>query len=929
MCGLSLLYRDGDGPQVALMQHPPGFTASVREGEIVTATIVVPGISESYTISARAAVCYGKNVEVSVSLGADNVHSTVLHADSAELTVSGKRDSGQVVVRLRTQSRKGEAAVLWSALRLSAGGRTIDIPLSYENVPERFPPSTLPQMRPAIQQALIEWDWRMQDGVGTPRVRRTYAEATGRTLRRGYALIRELRASGIDIAKQSERWQMLWRQFNELSNASEVDEKTWEDLWRRVHVLRRRIAFANPLAKTGPLLFVKQVPGSFSHQLTQYYGRYARPGGGLFVLDNPGHSMSCTELTADKLPVGSYQQPDVSYDGKNVIFAFCPVAKAPRDWNEHADHFFNLYEISSYGQTLRQLTDGDYDDFSPKYLPNGKIVFVSTRGVGYSRCGPSYAASYNLSVAEADGSNPRLISFHETHEWDPAVLNDGRVIYTRWDYVDRDASHYQQLWATRPDGSNATIFYGNMTLNPIGTWEARAIPNSNAVMATTAAHHAMTAGSIVLVGTPRGVDGLAPLTRLTPDVPFPESEFPVKPNWHAPTEDSPRAFGDEYWRWPGHCYRSPYPLSEDFFLVAYSFDALTGEEGANPANMFGIYLADRFGNKELLYRDLNIASLWPVPLRPRPRPPRLPDIVQVSDGQEGTFFLQNVYEASPALPPRSVKRLRILQVLPKSTPIEGDPPIGLPNAAPGKNVLGTVPVESDGSACFRAPAGVPLAFQALDETGQAVQIMRSLTYLQPGEAVSCIGCHEHRMTAPATTGLAQALNRPPSTIEPGPEGSNPMCYPILVQPVLDRHCLSCHSGAKRDGGIALTGRRKGNYTVSYHALGPFVSTAYWGNWESEPLTRPGHFGAKGSSLTGLLLDGHGDIQISEDDWERLITWMDANALFYGTFDRAEQARQKRGERIASAKETEPRRRRPERGVPLLTADSLERQTGIQ
>ncbi len=671
------------------------------------------------------------------------------------------------------------------------------------------------------------------------------------------------------------------------------------------------MALTNPLAATGPLVFIKHVPSLFSHQLTQYTGNCARPGGGLFVLEEPGRSMRCRPLGAG-LPTGCYEFADVSYDGRRVLFSFCAVDRVAPNREAHLDHFFHLYEAEADGSSVRQLTDAQADDFAPRYLPNGKIVFISTRRGGFHRCGQGPCPVHTLAICNADGSDPRPISFHETHEWDPCVLNDGRVIYTRWDYVDRNAVHYQQLWTTRPDGSNVRIYYGNQTLSPVGVWEARPIPGSQRIMATAGAHHAMTAGSIILLDVAHGLDGPAAITRLTPDALFPESESPVArlgPGaWHAPegVTQMPAVLPDAE-RWPGHCYKSPLPLSEKYALASYSFDRLIGEPDPDPPNMFGLYLIDAFGNKELLYRDLNVSSLWPMPLTPRPRPPVLSDVAEAGTTREGAFFLQDVYQSWPPISRGSVKSLRIVQVLPKSTWHANQPTLGLPSISPGKQVLGTVPVETDGSAYFRAPAGIPLAFQALDERGQAVQIMRSVTYLQPGETASCIGCHEHRTAAPASQS-SQALTHEPSSIRPGPDGSNPLSYPILVQPVLDRRCVSCHNRQQAEGRVILTGEPDGRYTASYNALAPRVPYADWGArpgdfrvFNSEPLTRPGFFGARGSSLAKLLLQGHHDVSLSPDEFERLATWMDVNVLFYGTFDPADQARQQRGERIAGPK----------------------------
>lgn len=744
------------------------------------------------------------------------------------------------------------------------------------------------------ESALIERDWRMQDGIGTERNPSTYAAASMQLLQRGDALLRDLRDAGVDLRQEQAQWARLSR------------ETPSEETWRQLHQLRRQIALRNPLAQVGPLLFVKQVPSCFSHQLTQYYGSCARPGGGVFVLDEPGTSMHCRQLAA-ALPTGSYQHPTVSYDGKRVLFAYCQVESPPASRESNLDRFYHLYEMCTDGRALRQLTDGAFDDFAPRYLPDSRIVFISTRRGGFHRCGQGPCPTYTLAIANADGSNPHPISFHETHEWDPAILNDGRIIYTRWDYVDRNAVHYQQLWSVRPDGSNVRAFYGNHTLNPIGVWEAQPIPGSQRVMATAAAHHAMTAGSIILLDTTYGIDGPEPITRLTPDVLFPESEAPVSNGnnrgaWHAPAGVTQKpTIPLEAIRWPGHCYRSPWPLSEKYFLAAYSFDPLIGEPSANPPNQFGLYLVDCFGNKELLYRDPDISSLWPVPLRARPTPQVLP--AEPATSLSGTFFLQNVRAAWPYLPDVPITRLRILQVLPKTTPHANTPALGLPNASPGKQVLGTVPVESDGSAFFRAPAGVALAFQALDARGQAVQTMRSITYLQPGENASCIGCHEPRASAPVARAAARVLKRLPFDITPGPDGSRPLSFPLLVQPVLDKHCVACHSGPKPGGGLVMTGTAQGRYTTSYNTLATRVSFSAWGrpDGNGEPLTQPDFFGARGSPVMKMLVRGHHKVVLGPDDIERLATWMDANALFYGTFDLVDQARQQRAERIPGPK----------------------------
>lgn len=784
----------------------------------------------------------------------------------------------------------------------------------------RGPVADSPDPAPAIADALIAWDWRMQDGIQTPREARTYPQAIEKLLRQTGALVAERRRLQTLTPAESSAWEALLA----ADGRQGVGEAADEARWLAIHQLRRGLVLGNPVFKLPALLFVKHVPSVMSHQLTQMYGYCARPGGGLFVLEEPGTGMRTRNLTPASLPAGNFMTPELSYDAQRVLFAYCPVREAPAAWDyseQTRGLRYHVHELSLASGEVRALTSGDTDNFSPVALPAGEILFVSTRRGGFHRCGRGPCFVYTLARMAGDGRHPRSISFHETHEWDPCLLNDGRVVYTRWDYVDRNAVHYQQLWSTLPDGGGTRIYYGNNTWNPTGIWEARAIPGSSRVMATAAPHHGMSAGSIILLDTARGVDGPEPLTRLTPDVRFPESESPLAfgPNpaasdfdtpvtqyWRTPLVESGRQEDapEEERRWPGHCYKSAWPLSEAFFIVSYSFDQLLGEPGPNLPNQFGLYFADAFGNKELIYRDPAISSLWARPLMPRVPPPEVatPGLNETSPG--GTFFVRDVRDSWPALPDdTAITQLRIIQVLLKTTPHADSPPVGAAFAAPGKQVLGTVPVEADGSAHFEVPARTPVLFQALNARGRAVQTMRSLVYLQPGEQQSCVGCHEHRLRSPAAGAPARALLRAPSIITPGPDGSRPFSYPRLVQPVLDRHCVRCHDGQEPDRPV-LTGEPEGNYSKSYNALVSRVSFTAWGRPEQnhEPLTEPLRFGALGSSLARLLDSGHGEVEMPPEDAERLNTWMDANALFYGTFDVGEQRRQLAGEWIAGPKE---------------------------
>ena len=917
MEGNYALIGDDNGAQFAFNRHLGSFVVALNEGDRAHISIPLTNVLCPFEAQVNCACVGNPLITVALKSGAFS-YALVGKRKSIALNVKGNGQTNADLLQLSVTALTEGAFVRVPRFLLKTGERMMEAgilppqaPTTTLNTPKDV--DALTSWRPYwdLGRELIVWDWLMQDGIGAGQTRNTYKSATILTFERINALLTEFHKIGRTVPDYLEHWRQERhkRYARLLLSTTDDDAPEWEQLWFEAHQLRRNLLFAKE--KPGRILFVKQAPGVFSHQLTQYYGRYARPGGGLFVLDRYGDVTRTRQLGKGLLPEGSYMHPEITHDGKRILFSFCPTDAPPEDrfngdWSRH----YHIYEMDIEGTYVRQLTYGDYDDFSPAELPNGEIMFISTRRGGWHRCGGIGCPVYTLTLMNGRGGNIRTVSDHETQEWDPSVLNDGRVIYTRWDYVDRHAIHYQQLWTVHPDGTGPVAFYGNHTLNPVGVWEARAVPGSQKVMATAAPHHGMTAGSIILIDPNVGIDGLEPITRLTPDAHFPESEDVLLPAWRSAAPCDPPERTPEMERWPMQCYRSPWPLSEDVFLAAYSFDPLMGEPNPNLANMFGLYLVDAHGNKELLYRDLNISSLWPIPLRSREPAPALPSTLPDGAPDMGTYYLQDVYQSLQEWPEDTrITGLRIVQVLPKSTPVAHNPPVGLAFASPGKQVLGTVPVEKDGSAYFRVPSGLPLSFQALDATGQAVQIMRSITYLQPGENMSCVGCHEPRQGAPvAAAEKALALRRPPSEITPGPDGSRPFSYPILVQPVLDRHCVRCHSGddAKGPEGqepIRLTGQIEGQFTESYNTLAPRVAFAAWGKGNSladnsEPMTQPGFLGAKGSGLMHHLLAGHQDVELDADDMERLVTWMDTNGLFYGTFNFDDQKRQQVGEAIA-------------------------------
>ncbi|MCX6908876.1 MAG: hypothetical protein NTY01_12650, partial [Verrucomicrobia bacterium] len=302
----------------------------------------------------------------------------------------------------------------------------------------------------------------------------------------------------------------------------------------------------------------------------------------------------------------------------------------------------------------------------------------------------------------ADGRNIRQLSFAEAPEWEPSLLDDGRIVYSRWDYTNRHSYHFQSIWVTHPDGTGTASLYGNLTRNPCNSAEPRQIPGSHKIVCTAAAHHAYTAGSIIVVDPRAGLDGLEPIRRVTPEVAFPETEG-----------------------WPTSAFTTPWPLSVDLFFAAYTPEPLAMEnKPVQSANAYAIYLVDTLGGRELIYRDPQVSCVSPMPLVPRSKPPVLPSTRVAAAEPTGTFYIQNVYQSSQPIAPGSIAAVRVVRVFPQT--VETPPGRSVAVYEMPKRILGTAPVDANGSVAFRAPSGQPLFFQLVDKNGMAVMTMRAL-----------------------------------------------------------------------------------------------------------------------------------------------------------------------------------------------------------
>jgi len=810
-------------------------------------------------------------------------------------------------------------------LRIISGG------LAFRAKPSSSTVAAAPAKAPAT-----EWEYQYEVLRQDIRSRATFARYAGETYRRE-ALILESDRDPVDVVLR--RTAALLADIRRMSGAPDLsapgaelkelqaagaatavdDAEGRQKLFERACKVRRKVAFSNPLLNFDEILFIKRHRSSFNHMCDQYYGINSPPGGGLFVLRDPfGANPKVRDVLAEsvvenarlkgtRLLGGSFLSPELSYDGETILFAYveCAGDRGHR-WHTETDkrgywsigRCYHVFKVNADGSGLVQLTDGTWNDFDPCFLPNGRVAFISERRGGYLRCGRT-CPTYTLHDMAADGSDIRRLSPHETNEWHPSVTHDGLIIYTRWDYVDRHGCTAHLPWVTTLDGRDSRAIHGNFTPRrgrPDMEVSIRAIPRLRKYVATGAPHHGQAFGSLVLLDPEvEDDDGMSQVKRITPDVGFPESQ------------GGRQAYG------------TAWPLSEDYYLCVYDAAAAMGaarrgrQGSRNDWKLFnyGIYLVDGFGNRELLYRDPEIACVSPMPLRPRPMPAVIPQAVK--DGPflpapakeapggrtreaDATMAVMNVYDGLKPWPEgTTIQAIRVIQLLPMTVPSGGPPHevgLRLPSAGdsvmPARYVLGTARVEADGSAYFRVPANIEVFFQALDANGLAVQSMRSATYTKPGERLACQGCHERRYRAPAPPKIVPlALRRPPQGLKGDVEGSNPFSYPRLVQPVLEKRCVPCHTkhaGKAPDLSASVTGRGRHTYYASYQSLAR--KYGFW-NYHHGHRTTPGQFGARASKLYQMLAAGsHKDrAKLTGEEMHRITLWLDCCSVFYGVYER--------------------------------------------
>ena len=598
-------------------------------------------------------------------------------------------------------------------------------------------------------------------------------------------------------------------------------------------------ALAGPLKDVEDIVFAVRQPGRDGHWYANF-GYYA-PDDKRLLYGNGGmlrrlnlRTGKATDLLDDA--TGGVRDPQVHYDGTKVLFSY------RRGGSPH----YLLHEINADGSGLRQLTHGPYDDIEPTYVPDGGIMFCSSRCHRWVNCWLTQVAV--LYRCDADGRNIQMLSSNNEHDNTPWPLPDGRVLYTRWEYVDRSQVHYHHLWTANPDGTGQMVYYGNQN-GGITMIDAKPIAGTQKVLAIFSPGHGR-----------REHNGVVTV---------------IDPNAGPDTRPFARGISR------GADFRDPYPLSADCFLVVRQHDILL---------MNGRGIVQRIYTLSEKERRAGLQVHEPRPLAPRPRERRIPARVRPTR-QTGRLVLVNANfgRNMGGVRPGEIKKLLVLETLPKPINFTGGmEPLSYGGTFTLERVLGTVPVEPDGSAYMELPALRSLFFVALDDRDLSVKRMQSFLTVMPGETTSCAGCHENRTDTPPPTAALMALQRPPSRIEPIPDVPDVMDFPRDIQPILRRHCVPCHGydkterGGPRSGGVILTGDRGPMFSHSYYMLTVRLQIADGRN-RARSNYPPRAIGSSASPLMHKILKGHHGVKLSDRERTIVRLWIDSGAPYPGTY----------------------------------------------
>ena len=594
-------------------------------------------------------------------------------------------------------------------------------------------------------------------------------------------------------------------------------------------------ALAGPMSSVEQIVFARRLGYDDPHWYANigYFcddeNHKAYPGGG-----KPDVGQLCLlDVRSGKVTVlldaqgGSVRDPDVYYDAEKILFSY---RKADSD-------YYNLYEINLDGTGLRQLTTGPFDDYEPVYLPDGGILFVSTRCQCWVNCWMTQVGS--LYRCDGDGGNIQRVSHNPEHDNTPAVLPDGRILYTRWEYVDRSQVEFHHLWTKNPDGSGEMTFYGNMHPGVVMI-DAKPIPNSDDVLVSFSPGHGVTdhQGHVAIVSPQEGPD--------------------IQPTARQLTH-----------KWP--LFKDPYPLSQDCFIVA--------QENR-------ILVMDGNGKTEPLYQQQGPGLLH----EPRPvirrRASGLSRLAWMRDKKTVVWSSPmctraGTWKESSAATSRSCW---CWNCSPNRSTSAADPTWSRGSApSPSSECSGRFLWRMTVRRISRCPPAAPCSSWHSTKTTGRCKRMHSWVSVMPGETTSCVGCHEPRNITPPprSTPALEALQRPPHRITPFDGQPDVIDFPRDIQPILDRHCVECHNYQRRDGGVLLTGDLGAQWSHSFFHLFAHLQVADGRNGLGNYPPRT--IGSAASPLLDKLETSHYDVSVSPEEWRTVWLWIESGAPYAGSY----------------------------------------------
>ena len=534
---------------------------------------------------------------------------------------------------------------------------------------------------------------------------------------------------------------------------------------------------------------------------------------------------------------------------------------------------WQIFEVGTDGGGLKRITrvpEPELEFADPCYLPDGRIWLTTNIGYNGIPCENGTRAIHNMAVYDPATDRLRKISFDQDGNWCPTVLNNGRIMYTRWEYT--DLTHYfsRIVMHANPDGTETKALYGSGSFWPNSIFDMKQLPSgSSRFIGVVSGHHGVARSGRLMIFDP--AKSRKEEKGVVQELPY--RGRPVVPEIKDYLVDGV---------WPQFC--RPFPLNDNYFLVTAKL---------SKESLWGVYLVDVFNNLTLIAESEGDGYITPIPLVKRPVPPVIPDRVDLDD-KEATVFIQDIYEGEGlrGVPRGVVKKLRVFtyEYAYLNSPSDFDAQ-GIQSGWDIKRELGTVEVEKDGSAIFKVPANTPVSLQPLDEQGCAIQWMRSWFTPMPGEIVSCVGCHEDQNMLPVPKRVL-ASEESPRVLTPPAEGIHPFNFPMDIQPILDRACIACHDG--KNGLMTLKGDesetyRRGvvtkivrEYSKSYLNLHPYV---YRQGPEADIyVLRPYEYHASNSELIRMLDKGHHGVALTDAERQTLCKWIDFNAPYSGSFE---------------------------------------------